>query len=92
MITKKQKKLWLAALRSGKYEQGFGDFRGDDLNSHNTYCALGLLQKVCKKGEGYFPKSWNNIEEFTTIVIMNDNELKSFKYIANWVEKNIEAR
>ncbi len=92
MITKKQKKLWLAALRSGKYEQGFGDFRDDDLYSHNAYCALGLLQRVCKKGDNYFPQSWENIREFTTIVTMNDDEHKSFKQIADWVEKNVKAK
>jgi hypothetical protein len=95
MITKKQKKLWLAALRSGKYKQGFGDFRGDGINTYipvNTYCALGLLQRVCKKGKDHYPESGVDIEEFTTIVYMNDNEFKSFKQIANWIEKNIEAR
>jgi hypothetical protein len=40
------KARWVAALRSGKYEQGFGCLRRDD-----RYCCLGVLCDVAGGGE-----------------------------------------
>jgi hypothetical protein len=36
------KEKWLAALRSGEYDQGIGM-----LEKNNQYCCLGVLQMVC---------------------------------------------
>lgn len=36
------KKLWVQALRSGKYRQGFGSLR----TGPHTYCALGVLTRL----------------------------------------------
>ena len=40
-MPKELKEKWLAALRSGEYEQG-----KDSLYNGNSYCCLGVLQKV----------------------------------------------
>ena len=45
----KVKKLWLKALRSGKYEQGYGYLRNEGL-----YCCLGVLTDIAIK-EGVIP-------------------------------------
>ena len=39
------KALWLAALRSGEYEQGRGRLRGQD----NRFCCLGVLCDIHAK-------------------------------------------
>jgi hypothetical protein len=40
-------KLWVEALRSGKYTQGFGHMRGTDESSGLAcHCALGVLREV----------------------------------------------
>lgn len=39
------KKEWVAALRSGKYQQGRGQLR-----QHNEYCCLGVLCDIASKG------------------------------------------
>lgn len=36
-------KDWVAALRSGKFEQGTGY-----LNAHNKFCCLGVLCEICQ--------------------------------------------
>jgi len=40
-MNKENKKLWIEALRSGKFEQGIGA-----LCKNNKYCCLGVLVKV----------------------------------------------
>ena len=40
------KKKWLAALRSGEYDQGQGRLCTVD---NTAYCCLGVLQMVCDK-------------------------------------------
>lgn len=41
------KERWIAALRSGEYEQG----RGTLYEGGNKYCCMGVLFKVCEFGE-----------------------------------------
>lgn len=41
MMNKKAKKLWIDALRSGKYEQGYGQ-----LCDNGKYCCLGVLVDI----------------------------------------------
>ena len=45
-MPKKLLKAWLEALRSGKYKQGRGALRVDEVNDPH-YCCLGVLQMVC---------------------------------------------
>lgn len=45
MITAEQKKAWLAALRSGEYEQGVYELRRE-----SKYCCLGVACEVFGPG------------------------------------------
>lgn len=92
------KQKWLAALRSGDYQQGQGELL--DV-SDNAFCCLGVLCSVA----GIERKDislWATIEglgradlvgyEYTdTLMEMNDDEGKSFAEIADWIEANIPA-
>jgi hypothetical protein len=46
-MKKSIKKKWVAALRSGEYEQGTGKLRDGD-----TYCCLGVLCDIHRKETG----------------------------------------
>ncbi|KKL94045.1 hypothetical protein LCGC14_1868600 [marine sediment metagenome] len=46
MMDQKVKQLWVAALRSGKYQQGVDKLRKDD-----SYCVLGVLCDQFPGGE-----------------------------------------
>ena len=100
------KEKWVAALRSGKYQQGAGYLRRDD-----KFCCLGVLCDVL--GKRWYTEvdgSWSvrrggvvnsgvlpyplreelKIEygAMNGLAKMNDRG-KSFKVIANWIEKNL---
>ena len=44
-MNKRIKKIWLKALRSGKYEQGAGTLKQIDQEGRPRYCCLGVLQE-----------------------------------------------
>lgn len=48
----KVKRLWLRALRSGKYEQGKGELRTRLEITGFKYCCLGVLEKLRCDAEG----------------------------------------
>ncbi|MDM0024118.1 hypothetical protein [Variovorax saccharolyticus] len=49
-MNKEVKAKWVAALRSGKYEQAHGELRGDE----NAFCCLGVLCEISGVGSwGY---------------------------------------
>ncbi len=93
---------WIAALRSGKYEQCRGQFRVDNLVEHNSkYCCLGVACEVYKADKplfgyhcnlGYVPievgEAFGFEEELQChLVEMNDIEFHSFEEIADYLEK-----
>jgi len=99
-FTKTLKKKWLAAMRSGKFVQGRGRLRKD-----GGYCCLGVLGKVAGVSEyalktkellHLFPNrecpEYLILNENTQEALagMNDQERKSFKEIADWVERNLD--
>lgn len=53
---------WVAALRSGEYEQTDCVLRQEnnpyDDNCHYTFCCLGVLTDICRKETG---KSWDEL-------------------------------
>ena len=52
-MNKKIKQAWLAALRSGEYEQGQGRLRVAGESGELQYCCLGVLCELhCKAGLG----------------------------------------
>jgi len=56
-MDKKIKKLWLEALRSGKYKQGRGQLKTDD----NKFCCLGVL---CDLHSKEFNREWKENDDY----------------------------
>lgn len=99
MLTRYEKDRWVAALRSGKYKQGFETLHPDD-----TFCCLGVLCDL-QNPDGWeykapqfalpFPQNYRDLlEEIppnqrTDLVGMNDIQKLSFDLIADWIEKHI---
>jgi len=50
MLTKEQFDKWVAALRSGEYEQGKHRLKKEKLSGGYKYCCLGVLNAVCSLG------------------------------------------
>jgi hypothetical protein len=44
------KKIWVEALRSGKYKQGWGSLC-QTIDGEDLYCCLGVLANECIEGE-----------------------------------------
>ena len=91
------KAKWIAALRSGKYQQSWGALRGYD-----GYCCLGVLCDVAD------PEGWDGDShrkyvsqpeqsildsvgltncQVTRLIHLNDREDASFADIADYLEK-----
>ena len=93
------RKKWIAALRSGKYEQG-----RDQLRSGKEYCCLGVLCDLAVKNgvisrfigkDGLLPRKVQKWAALSTddgnystnkLTNLNDNG-KSFEEIADVIEK-----
>lgn len=90
------------ALRTTKETQGGGGYFN---RQKNSYCAIGIMLKAngfFTDAENY--KKFLNYEDVNTpfvdnggyirlwsiIVNLNDNDKKSFKEIADWIEENVE--
>lgn len=96
---------WLAALRSGEYQQGKYELYAD-----GTYCCLGVANKVCNLQEesessllctyedmGLYSDSGavKNVSlygdgEYLSLVELNDTRQWSFSKIADFIEENAE--
>jgi len=113
-LTKKFKEKWIAALRSGSYEQGKSYlFDGEGYCCLGVACALVGVQDSLMEDrswpwylKGYLPNNFPKLllEDITNynpdhptsrqktpvtkLAAMNDHG-RSFKYIANWIEKNL---
>ncbi len=89
-LTKQFKKLWVAALRSGKYQQITGQLRKE-----NGFCCLGVACDVFNPSlwdQDYYsewasapflPEHMND-----TLSTLNDIDRRDFPAIANYIEKN----
>lgn len=92
---------WIAALRSGKYEQGHFRFR----TANGNYCCLGVLCLVLEHPE-FISESYVGIsgsddytglrslsllteEETSTLARMNDHMDRTFCQIADYIEVHI---
>lgn len=98
------KAKWVAALRSGKYKQGFGF-----LNYRDKYCCLGVLCDVIDSSKWLLGvnglQSYNSqtqkltdemlktvgldVKTQRTLITLNDREQRSFDSIANYIERNL---
>ncbi len=92
---------WVAALRSGKYEQGF-----KMLKSGNTFCCLGVLCDISPPALDWFGaapqlnsaiKHWSgmvsgngNLDDITCLTKLNDSEGYDFAAIADLIEERWE--
>lgn len=107
-MNKQIKKLWLAALRSGKFKQARDKLRAKNDDGSYAYCCLGVLEQLRCEIEGKrFPSrlphgqvltaatmKWAGLDEENPdlpdhnhgAASLND-EGKSFKYIADRIEK-----
>jgi hypothetical protein len=95
-LTEDVKQRWMKDLRSGEFQQGFGQLYN---HSYRSYCCLGVLCKdnlakyhagcnledYVQLREDYELKS----EEVNRLVSMNDSKKKTFPEIADWIDLNI---
>lgn len=94
---KANRKLWVEALRSGKYKQN----RLGWLRIDGRYCCLGVLADVagcewegdwigCADGEYRYPPdramNFVGLGRFTALIAMNDAEKRRFTTIAKFIE------
>lgn len=94
------KRIWVMALRSGKFKQG----KGALYNWHKQeYCCLGVLCLVAKLeiggsntvivdgvNMGYCPIiNLIPVGSYSRLMKMNDYENKSFPEIADYIEENL---
>ena len=98
------KEKWCAALRSGKYKQGYTALK----DIYGRYCCLGVLQDIYERervGDGpvtlcggflsHECRIWAEIDSgdgrydvFGSLVRDNDGYRKTFEEIADIIEKN----
>jgi hypothetical protein len=99
-MKKELKEKWVAALRSGQYEQARGKLRDGD-----GYCCIAVLcelTEVQHDGESFIewngnltisdaddPLEWTHGAYQNKLVKMNDDLGKTFPEIADWIEANI---
>lgn len=93
-MDKERKAKWVAALRSGEYEQGSGILHDKDTNK---YCCLGVLHVVAGvplsqiegKAFGQSCSLLGSDVNDLMFVKMNDSERLSFAQIADYIEANL---
>lgn len=64
-MKKEIKKLWLDALRSGKYKQTLGELRSG-YDDEKKYCCLGVLTDICRIKT---KKSWLSLLDITEEIL-----------------------
>lgn len=96
---------WLAALRSGKYTQGY-----DELKNNNKYCCLGVLAEILgilktdvnSRGKitcstqaesSYFDIPSDIARDiglkYQDVLIQMNDQIANFNEIADWIEINL---
>jgi hypothetical protein len=87
------KAKWVAALRSGEYQQTTGQLRKRD-----GYCCLGVLCAAIAAdydpGNGFLPMKFADEAGISgkvesSLIEMNDTQRKTFPEIADWIEENL---
>ena len=95
-MTKILKDKWIESLTLGYYKQGRGLLRKNRGNDRISYCCLGVLNDLAGRvsTSGYYLSNIDsnhiicdkNLQDI--LVIMNDDEKKSFSEIAEYIKKN----
>lgn len=95
-LSKKFKRDWIKALRSGEYEQGT-----TELYRNGKYCCLGVAAKILNiplsGGDDPYTQlpeaiRWENGKRSDAcgkLINMNDSQEKTFPEIADWIEENL---
>ena len=82
------KAKWVEALRSGEYKQARLMLEDD-----GRFCCLGVLCKVAGLDTGDSGPTYRRLDKITggygQLVTLNDDQMKSFKQIARWIEVNL---
>ncbi len=87
------KEKWVKALRSGEYEQNYGD-----LYKAGNFCCLGVLAEIIGiPGKEQCTDTYYELENKTELTSsqrdkcarLNDFERKTFAEIADYVEANL---
>jgi len=65
------KKIWVEALRSGKYKQG-QKYLCRTINGEDRFCCLGVLAHECV--DGYWSKKWGPEEMVVWNLVSNDSK------------------
>jgi hypothetical protein len=87
-MNKKLKRKWVNGLRGGNYTQTAGVFRCGD-----RFCALGVLQDIAGIASEEDCDTHDLMNQIlgdgitSDIIIMNDDEHKTFSEIADWIEE-----
>ena len=99
MKNKKLKAKWVAALRSGKYKQGYYALKSLTKEGNIYYCPLGVLEEISdgKVGRHHLPTCYNTylntnvvpIDEQVMVARMNDGSKIGFRQIADIIEKEL---
>ena len=90
------KQKWVEALRSGKYKQCVNEL----YDGVDKFCALGLLgyidgQQPWVERGAELPPSWYiteigmTVEQREQVIEQNDQFMKSFPEIAEFIERNL---
>lgn len=95
------KKLWVEALRGGKWKQGLGQLRASTERA-SYYCCLGVLCEIAgveySSDAEFIPEdSPVQLDEVVQkyLACMNDGSVEykllshSFPQIADWIEENL---
>lgn len=92
-MDKKLKAKWVKALRSGKFKQCHDAYYNGKRGMHAAYCCLGVLDRI---DQGSKVREWGASEtkagpseQVKELIYLNDNEKKTFKEIADHIEKNL---
>jgi len=96
------KAKWIAALRSGKYEQTQDVMRRKLDNGKSGYCCLGVLGSIRGASDSSLSRTGGKLSHPAiskllplktreTLAEKNDNGW-SFKRIATWIQKNVKAQ
>jgi hypothetical protein len=82
------KAKWVKALRGRKFKQGRQMLHN---GTGNEYCCLGVLCVVADKPLDAESYAWLNsvTKDYGPFVKMNDEDGKSFKEIADYIEENL---
>lgn len=100
-MTKEQKEKWIAALRSGKYNQGTEalyknkEDKACNKREATKYCCLGVaceigITRASRKGNGYADDSFLPKATQKILAEMNDAREWSFLSISDYIEENVD--